>query len=222
MIQRIKAAIACVVVHACTLHVMGQGTVIIDDAAILPIFYDSGQYLTLTNSINPGEGRYGLFAISITPLGGSEFAFSYAGIAEEYALFGVVSGTVMDPAFATSNTPLVSNNGVDPGSSVQMFSILQSRYFGYWDDRPPGGNQTPDVNDNYGWVLIKRTASGLQVSSSATAVGRGIIVGTLTQVPEPSPAVLLALCACLCCARKSVLSFLASAEDAPGGCRQMR
>lgn len=196
MIPPFKAAIAFVVVQACAFHVAAQSTVIIDDAAILPL-NGSGQYLTLTNSINPSQGRYGLFAVSITPLGGSQFKFSYSGVAEEYALYGVASGTVVDPFFATSTTPLVSNNGVDPGSSLQTFSIGQSRYFGYWDDRPLNGNRIPDVADNYGWALITRRASGLQVSSSATAVGGGIIAGTFTQVPEPSCAALLAIGICV-------------------------
>jgi len=175
--------------------VTAQGTVIANDAAILPLF-GSGQYLTLTNSINPSQGRYGLFAIQISSGGASQFTFSSAGVAEEYALYSVTPGKVMDPSFAMLTTPLVSNNGVDPGSGVQTFSLGQSRYFGYWDDRQlsgidPGIPATPDTYDNYGWVLITRTAAGLQVSSSATALGGGIIAGTFTQTPEPSVSALV-------------------------------
>jgi hypothetical protein len=171
--------------------------VVANDAAILPLL-GSGQYLTLTNSINPSQSRYGLFAIQISSGGGSQFAFSSAGIAEEYALYSVTAGTAIDPSFAVLTTPLVSNNGADPSSSLQTFMLGQSRYFGYWDDRQfsgidPGILNTPDIYDDYGWVLLTRTAEGLQVSSSATALGGGIIAGTFTQTPEPSVSVLVSL-----------------------------
>src|ERR1039458_152448 len=208
----LKAITLFASVQICAFSVSAQ-EVIANDAAILPLL-GSGQYLTLTNSINPGQGRYGLFAIEISSGGGSQFTFSYAGIAEEYALYSVTSGTVIDPSFAMLTAPLVSNNGVDPGSSVQTFLLGQSIYFGYWDDRQfsgidPGIHDTPDIYDNYGWVEITRTAAGLQVSSSATALGGGIIAETLTQTPEPSVSVLVLLSlglafgvrGCLCCTK---------------------
>ena len=74
-------------------------------------------------------------------------------------------------------------------SNTQMFTLDQSKYFGYWDDRLNG--DTPDRNDNYGWVLLTRTASGLVASSGATAIGGGIIVGTTTQVPESASTILI-------------------------------
>jgi len=185
---------ASVQIYAFSLSAQG---VVANDAAILPLL-GSGQYLTLTNSINPSQGRYGLFAIQISSGGASQFTFSYAGIAEEYALYSVTPGTVIDPSFAMLTTPLVSNNGVDPGSSVQTFLLGQSIYFGYWDDRQlsgidPGTPNTPDIYDNYGWVLLTRTGAGLQVSSSATALGGGIIAGSFTQTPEPSVSVFVLL-----------------------------
>ncbi len=124
----LKAITVFASVQIYALSVSAQG-VIANDAAILPIF-GSGQYLTLTNSINPSQGRYGLFAIQITSISASQFTFSYSGIAEEYALYDVSPGIAIDPAFAAATTPLVSNNGVDPGSSVQTFLLGQSRYFG--------------------------------------------------------------------------------------------
>lgn len=183
----IQAATIFAMAQICTVFVNAQG-VITDDAAILPLV-GSGQYLTLTNSVNPSEGRYGLFAVQITSDSPSQYTFSYAGIAEGYALYAVNPGVVIDPVFAAVTVPLVSNNGVAPGSSVLTFLLGESRYFGYWDDRWLDSGiavNTPDVTDNYGWVLITCTESGLQVSSSATALGGGIIAGTLTQVPEPS------------------------------------
>jgi hypothetical protein len=183
MSTRLKATVLVAAFQIHALSVSAQG-VIANDAAILQI----GGYpsLTLTNSVNPSEGRFGLFAIIIVSPGESQFTFSYWGIAEEYALYATTPGVVIDPAFADATTPLVSNNGLDPGSSDQWFDAGESRYFAYWDDRPLYGNGIPDVNDNYGWVLLTYNGFGFQVSSSATAIGGGIITGTLTQVPEPS------------------------------------
>ena len=198
----LKPVVAFAAAYLYAFSVSAQG-VIANDAAILPLL-GSGQYLTLTNSIDPSQGRYGLFAIEISSGSVSQFTFSYAGIAEEYALFGVTPGVVINPTFAAGTTPLVSNNGVDPGSTVQTFTLGQSRYFGYWDDRHPNlGNRIPEISDNYGWVLITRTAAGLQVFSSATAIGGGIIAGTFTQVPEPSTNALILIGAglCLCIGR---------------------
>ena len=148
MVTPRRIRIALVMAQLCASHLSAQSTIIADDAVITPLV-GSGQYLTLTKSIPSGAG---LFAIQITPLSVSEFAFSFAGIAEEYALFAVVSGVVIDPAFVTSTTPIVSNNGIDPGNSLQVFSFNQSKLFGYWDDRPLYGNGAPDSADNYGWV----------------------------------------------------------------------
>lgn len=186
---KVIALVASVQISDLTANAQG---VIANDAAILPIF-GSGQYLTLTNSL---QGRPGLFAIQIASNSPSQFTFSYAGIAELYALYDVSPGVAIDPSFAAATTPLVSNNGVDSGSSVQVFSLGQSRYYAYWDDRYYDSGIAygiPDSTDNYGWVQITRTVSGLRVSSSATALGGGIIAGTLTQIPEPSAGLLLLL-----------------------------
>jgi len=180
---------------ACAYSVSAQG-VIANDAAILPIF-GSGQYLTLTNSL---QGRSGLFAIQITSTSPSQFTFSYAGIAELYALYDVTPGAAIDPSFAATTAPLVSNSGVDHGSSLQTIPFGQSRYYAYWDDRFYDSHVAygiPDITDYYGWVQITHTVSGLQVglqvSSSATALGGGIIAGTLTQIPEPPAGALFLL-----------------------------
>lgn len=171
----------------CALSPRGNAVVIVNDAVIVQSSFNSAdKRLALTQSIPDGQG---LFAIEIATFTSSLFNFSYFGIAEEYGLFLVTVGTVFDPAYAIANDPIVSNNGIDPGSSAQQFTLNQSKYFGYWDDRLNGN--VPDSTDNYGWVRITRTASGLVASSGATAIGGGIIVGTTTQVPEPASAVLL-------------------------------
>jgi hypothetical protein len=173
----------------CVFSSHAAAVVIVNDAAITPNpFNPADQLLTLTQSIPAGQG---MFAIDIAPLGSNQFRFSYAAIAEEYGLFAVTNGAVFDPAFALSHTPLVANDPTGPGGSVQLFAPNQSIYFGYWDDR--NFNGSPDGNDNYGWVLITRGVAGLEASSSATAIGGGIIVGTTTQVPEPATIVLVPL-----------------------------
>jgi hypothetical protein len=173
---------------ACAFSHTASAAVIVNDAAIGSSFYGPGHVLlTLSQSIPSGEG---LFAIDIETVTSSQYLFSYAGIAESYKLFSLASGTRLDPAFVLQNSPIVSNDN-NPGSNTQTFALNQSKYFGYWDDRLNG--DTPDSNDNFGWVLLTRTDSGLIASSGATAIGGGIIVGTTTQVPEPTSTMLIAL-----------------------------
>ena len=165
-----------------------EAEVIVNDAVIVAHPYiASNQVLYLTQSTSAG----GLFGIEIANAGTAMFQFSYFGIAEEYGLFTVTLGTAFDPAFALAHDPIVSNNGMDPGSNIQAFALNQSKYFGYWDDR--FNDRGPDSNDNYGWVRITRTASGLVASSSATAIGGGIVIGTTAQIPEPSASLLIVL-----------------------------
>lgn len=186
--------------HACIFSSAAQG-VYVHDAAVLPLF-GMGSFLTLTKSVNPDQGRFGLFAIEIISEGGAQFTFRSAGIAEAYELFAVSPGMVIDPTFVTSTTPLISNSRVGLDSSLQTFFPGQSRYYGYWDDHyPPSlGDGKVDAQDNFGWVLITRTGSGLQADISATAVGNGIIVGTFTRIPEVSPSAfaILGLAVYLC------------------------
>ena len=74
------------------------------------------------------------------------------------------------------------------------FSLNETKYFAHWADVFPGGMpEDPDDSDNYGWVSMTHTLSGLIISDSATAEGGGIIVGTYTQVPEPATVLLFGL-----------------------------
>ena len=165
-----------------------SAAVIINDAVIGPSIFGAGHvFLTLSQSIPSGQG---LFAIDIETVDPSQYHFSYAGIAEYYKFFAVAPGASIDPAFVLQNSPIVSNDN-NPGSNTQTFALNQSKYFGYWDDRLNGNE--PDSNDNYGWVLLTRTSSGLVASSGATAIGGGIIVGTTNQLPEPTSTMLIAL-----------------------------
>ena len=188
--RRFQAAnggiIAAVVLFSVIFLPSLKAAVILNDAVIQNHLGIDGLFLTA--SIPPGRG---LFAIEIVDQGAGNFQFNFAGIAEEYALFSASPGTTLDPSFVSLNSPLVSNNGIDPGSAVVNFFPGQSIYFGYWDDRTFGGH--PDVGDNYGWARLTRTVLGLEVSESVTAIGDGIIVGTTTQVPEPSRGLLISL-----------------------------
>lgn len=166
-----------------------QAAVIVDDAALIDSPFSSpNKLLTLTQSIPPGEG---LFSIEVEAISTSQYNFNYAGIAEEYALFFANSGEEFTPTVALTDTPLVSNNGVDPGTTLVTFSPGQTRFFAYWDDR--NFDSIPDVSDIYGWVTLQRSGSVLNVGASATAQGGGIVVGTTTQIPEPSAATLVCL-----------------------------
>lgn len=165
-----------------------SAAVIMNDAVIGPSTYGAGHvFLSLSQSIPSGQG---LFAIDIETVDPSQYLFSFAGIAEYYKFFEVAPGVSIDPTFVLQNSPIVSNDN-NPGSNTQTFALNQSKYFGYWDDRLNGN--APDSNDNYGWVLLTRTSSGLVASSGATAIGGGIIVGTTNQIPEPTSTVLIAL-----------------------------
>lgn len=172
----------------CAFSQIASATVIVNDAAIRPSPFGSG-HLWLGLPLSQSDANGGVFLIDIETVTSSQYLFSYGGILERYELFLVASGTRFDPAFVLQNSPIVSNDN-NPGSNTQIFALNQSKYFAYWDDRLNGG--TPDSNDNYGWVLLTRTASGLAASSSATAIGGGIIAGTTTQVPEPASTMLMA------------------------------
>lgn len=172
----------------CVCSFKASATVIVDDAAIVP--FPGGppdQLLTLTQSIPLGQG---MFAFRISFLGSDQFRFTGVGAAEVSSLFAVNAGDALDPAFALSHTPVVTNAVGGRNNNVIVFAPGQSILIGYWDDRN-SFNQVPDGNDNYGWVNITRTASLLGASSSATAIGGGIIVGTTMQVPEPASLSLL-------------------------------
>jgi hypothetical protein len=159
----------------------------VDDAVLTPGMWSSDYLLHLTLSIPAGQG---LFAIAINDQGNGDFEFSYAGIAEYYALYAAVSGTAITPAYAQNNTPLVANFSPGPFASTVNIPTDESIFLGYWDDRADFDN-IPTANDNYGWVELHNTMSGLTLVGGATAIGGGIYAGTYTQIPEPSTIALL-------------------------------
>ncbi|MBC8206372.1 MAG: PEP-CTERM sorting domain-containing protein [Kiritimatiellales bacterium] len=132
----------------------------------------------------------GGLGVQVSDMGGGTYNFSYYLIAYEYGLYSASEGLEFTPQYANSQTPLVSNNGIDPSFSIQNFSLNETKYFAYWEDN---SWDSPDNDDYYGWVSLTYTASGLVVSDSATALGGGVIVGTYTQVPEPATVLLFGL-----------------------------
>jgi hypothetical protein len=169
-----------------TIVSLTNASVVFNDAAISQGPF--GNQLTLTQSIPPGMG---LFAIGIEDLGRGNYRFSYSAIAEFYSLHNATFGLAFTPAYVNGHIPLVSNDGINPGTAVLNFLPDESKYFAYWDDRTLSPFNTALSNDNYGWVRITRTGSALVASESVTAIGGGIRVGTSTQIPEPSAISLL-------------------------------
>jgi len=163
----------------------------------------TNKMLTLTQSIPPGQGFFG---IEVQQIGATRLRFSCPGVAETYALYPVEQFATFDPAYAQSHTPLVSNDPKYPLTGDFVFDTLPYAYFGYWDERF-GGPAGPDPADNYGWVALQDDTDGLRIRSGATAIGGGILVGSNGQVPEPSPALLapLAIAAALLCTRRPTL-----------------
>ena len=145
-----------------------------------------GDYeLTLASS------QYAFF-VGFDFTGGDLYSFSTSGnsysIAEGLRLFQAPYGTELTPTYAASTTPLFDNSSTaDWQISIPLDTSI---YLAYWDDRATL-DYTPTANDGYGWIQLTHTASGLEGSASATAIGSGIIVGTTTAIPEPST---IALC----------------------------
>jgi hypothetical protein len=135
----------------------------------------------------------GTLGIDITGEGGGSYTFSYGYIAYEYALYAAYPGMEFTASYADTHTHLLSNASA-PVSSLQTFSLNETKYFAYWEDGFPGGVEDEiDDADDYGWVSLTYTGSGLVIADSATATGGGIIAGTYTQIPEPATILLLGL-----------------------------
>jgi hypothetical protein len=162
----------------------------VNDAALnSPAYFGNGDYsLRLTQS----TAGFGLVYVSFNGVGADTFQFltsqgnSYS-IAEEFRLFLAPPLTRFDAQYVNSHAPFFTNAA--PAFWSLSIPLNSSLYVAYWDDRAPVPSPA-DANDNYGWVRLTNTASGLIADSGTTAIGGGIIVGTTTQVPEPSSTLL--------------------------------
>jgi len=130
--------------------------------------------LILAQSAPPGDGMF-LYEVSTSSPG--SFTFTYSGIAEPNGLVLVEADDRFDLGFITAE-PSFANNWDNPGSGTLFLNPGESRYLGYWADQLSG-------DDLFGWSRITNLGGELVVEESATALGGGIIVGTLHQIPEP-------------------------------------
>ena len=143
--------------------------------------------LHLTQSIPLGQG---LFAIAIDNIGNNDFKFNYWSIAEYYSLHSVTYGAAFTPNYVINDpSPVVWTVGAIIGETLNI-PMDESVFLGYWDDRA-AFDGIPTDNDNYGWVELQNTLSGLTLVGGATAIGGGIYAGTYTQIPEPSTIALI-------------------------------
>ena len=150
-----------------------------------------------------GFGDYGLelsipttsYLIWFDDIGFNQFQVTSNGIAEEMRLFLAPAGTRLDPAYVSSETPFLANAA--PTRPKFSMPVGMKLIISFWEDYTfAGPGSIPsDSMDKYGWVELHNNGSGVVISRSATAFGGGIIVGTLTQVPEPSSELLGIGCA---------------------------
>lgn len=157
--------------------------------------------LGLDASLIPvGEGLCAVFLTTVDVNGGAGVAtrISYAGIAEEYRFYRVEPGVRFDVAYAQTQVAILGNNG-QYGTYDLAYVEGQEVLLAFWDDRSiwsgGGGVGVPDEVDLYGWLRLGVTLEAgetprlsWRVLESATARGGGIVVGTLTQIPEPGAA----------------------------------
>jgi hypothetical protein len=186
-----------------------------DDASIVRLGGPERDYslgITKTTSAGPGE-EPGLFEFFIDDLGDGdstniEFQFNPAGIAEPFALFSSIPGERITPAYIESTAPF-STNFTTPFDAILSLKIGETVYFAYWDDRSllgilgfeHPGSEIAGADDNYGWFELGRSDrldssfGQLEILGGATAIGRGIVVGTTNTIaiPEPSATLLIGL-----------------------------
>lgn len=140
-------------------------------------------WVAILTAPTPNQESY--LGVQVGDLGGGSYEFSTGLIAGDYSWFSVSPGLEFTTLYVASR---VSDYG------VFNFFLNETKHFAHWADVFPGGvPEDPDNSDNYGWVSVTHTLSGLVISDSATAEGDGIIVGTYTQVPEPATIFLFGL-----------------------------
>jgi hypothetical protein len=179
-----------IILAALLLNLHTAAAAVISGDAVLTAPTPFGDYqLSLSQSIPSGQGS---LVVTFNDLGGGVFGFNLAAniysIAEEFRLYQAPLGAIFGADFVLTNPSLFSNAA--PSNWSLSIPLNSSVTVAYWDDRTfiPS---TPTSDDLYGWVTLTNLASGLVASSSATALGGGIVVGTVTQIPEPSTAGLL-------------------------------
>ena len=171
-----------------------KAQVIPNDAILIPGGFGADYSLQLTQQMG------GLFAFGFNELGGGDVFVGAQGIAQPIGLWEIDFMDVFDTNYAISNPRFADNSGQTAGT----FNVQEgeSFYLAYWDDTSFLGINVPDPTDSFGWAEITRTNGDLEIVGSATAIGGGIVVGTLQQVPEPSAAFALTILATSCFVRR--------------------
>lgn len=164
----------------------GHAAVIQNDALIVaqgtpPYFFPFERTFTVTSAP--------FLVVEVTNGTLGKFTFQYQGIAEAYCLFRVSAGTDFNASFVNSQTAFV-NNWNSPGTGVLTLAPGQSEYLAYWDQGSGPPRLTAGDADLFGWAQVTNSGGNLVVTSSATADGGGIRVGTLQQIPEPGTVLL--------------------------------
>ena len=108
-----------------------------------------------------------------------------------HAWYKTLDGRVIDPAFVAANSPFAQvTNIVDFSGQIQL-TLGGTFLLGFWLEA--SGDNIPGPGDRFGWARLRYTAAnGLTlVDNAIESTGAGIIAGTTTAVPEPSPSLLL-------------------------------
>ncbi|VGO19837.1 PEP-CTERM sorting domain-containing protein [Pontiella sulfatireligans] len=160
-----------------------KADVITNNAAFIPSSPSSVLLVAPTPNRQTGLG------VQIGDLGAGNYEFSAGLIAFNYHIFLSSPGVEFTPSSAED-----WENALDTGFNTVTFSMNETKYFSCWADMfgSPKPDE-PDSSDDYGWVSLTYTGTGLAISDSATATSGGIIVGTDTQIPEPSSVLLITI-----------------------------
>lgn len=120
----------------------------------------------------------------LTTVDSDTFAVADFTIGAPFSVFLVSESASFTPAYVAGN-PVLASNIASTGIGNQ-FDVLvgESIFLGfYMDALLPSG---PTVGDEFAWIEITNTGTGLSSLGSATALATGgIIVGTTTSIPEP-------------------------------------
>ena len=161
------------------LVVFGVVTAARGDVIVTNVHYSS----IIPNMIVSGSG----LSLTVTDRGGGNYDLSDDTLIP-YRLFSANYGLEFTYSNINWNTQLLTSK-----TSSQTFSVNETKLYTFWEDLPGSDLNTPDQDDYYGWFSLTHTGSELLISDSATATSGGIIVGTYTQIPEPSSALLLTM-----------------------------
>jgi hypothetical protein len=164
-----------------------KAEIIQNDVIIIPSLNPNYEGRWLTIQSTPTTSGQGFFVFWIGESSPGSFMMAALGIVHPYGLYEAAPGDVLDAEFFSSHAPAVVNYFKTDQVTTLTFQEDETKLFAFWDAGFGGRPET------YGWLHLTWTASGLSVSSSARAVGSGIIAATTTPVSEPASALLFLL-----------------------------